>query len=214
MFASKDVCTSPVRNVLNAVTFNSLKTNTDLEEVVFLNNMFAPSWIILAGLEPGYCSPAQVKAVQLGHIQSFPVKSQGNILYQEHYCPYWLWNVLPPKCFPESPFLLSHHPILTPSSSFYSLALADSVTQQKAGAAVSHKCRLSSHFQLGIETTVINYCYSCCCLCSKTCFFTPKRVTRSLSDASWPSLHYQGVCVSQYIKGTLTVFMTDFCTAD
>lgn len=43
MFASKDVCTSPVRNVLNAVTFNSLKTNTDLEEVVFLNNMFASS---------------------------------------------------------------------------------------------------------------------------------------------------------------------------
>lgn len=101
-FASKDVCTSPVRNILNAVTCSSSKTNTYLEQVVFLNNMLAPSWIILAGLGPGYCSPAQVKAVQLGNIQSFPVKRQGNILHQEHYCPYWLWNVLPPKCFPES----------------------------------------------------------------------------------------------------------------
>lgn len=114
------------------------------------------------------------------------------------------------SCVPCSPLLLSHHPILTPSSSFYSLAQADSVTQQKAGAAVSHKRRLGSHFQLGLETTVINYSYSCCCLCSKTCFFTPKRVTRSLRDATWPSLHHQGV--SQYTKGTLTVFLPDFWT--
>lgn len=108
------------------------------------------------------------------------------------------------------PLIPAHHPILTPSSSFYSLAQADSVTQQKAGAAVSHKCRLSSHFQLGLETTVINYCYSSCCLCSKTCFFTPKRVTRSLRDATWPSLYHQGLCVSQYIKGTLAAFCLIF----
>lgn len=165
---------------------------------------------MLAGLGPGYCSPAQVKAVQLGHIQSFPVKSEGNILYQEHYCPDsgmpFHKNTFLNPLFPLPP-LSSPHPypfkfLLFPGS--------DSVNQQKAGAAVSHKCRLSSHFQLGLETTVINYCYPCCCLCSKTCFFTPKRVTRSLKDATWPGLYHQGVCVSQYIKGTLTAFFDWF----
>lgn len=103
------------------------------------------------------------------------------------------------SCVPCSPSPLSHHPILTPSSSFYSLAQADSVTRQKAGAAVSHKCRLGSHFQLGLETTVINYCFSCCCLCSKTCFFTPKKSYKKLERCHLAKLiSPRRVCVSVY----------------
>lgn len=214
------MCVAPQWSMSStAVTFSSLKTNTDSEQVVFLNNMFAPSWITLAGLGsrvllsctsesssagtyPIFLSKKTRKYILLGTLLS--------LLILEHPSTKMLSWV------PCSPSPLSHHPILSPSSSFDSLAQADSVTQQKAGAAVSHKCRLGSHFQLGLETTVINYCYSCCCLCSKTCFFTPKRVTRSLRDATWPSLYCQGVCVcvSQCIKGTLAAFLPDFCTAD
>lgn len=45
------MCVPPQSSLCwTAVTFSSLKTNTDSEQVVFLNNTFAPSCIILACL--------------------------------------------------------------------------------------------------------------------------------------------------------------------
>lgn len=204
---------------LTAVTFSSLKTNTDSEQVVFLNNMFAScthSWIILAGLGSRVLLSCTTESSSAGTYPVFPSEKPGNYIVSGMLLSVLILECPSTKmlsCVPCSPFLLSHHRVLTPSASFYSLAQADSVTQQKAGAAVSHKCRLGSHFQPGLETTVINYCYSCCFLCSKTCFFTSKRLTRSLRDATWLSLYHQGVCVSQDSKGTLTAFLPDFCTS-